>query len=221
MTRIDDPRAITRPDPALHTYYLIISALGLILFPIIYIPYLFKYKTLRYRFDDEGVSMSWGRFFQRETYLTYRRIQDIQMTRGVIQRRLGLATLELQTASGGAGAEMRIEGIRHPERLRDFLYERMRGARGEDDGSSRAGLGEFAGSGQGAGSSQGTGSSQSAGAFHPTDRFPEEGSRHPATPRGEASAGAPRPSAAGAEALALLHEIRDELRTLNASRRDG
>ncbi len=183
MAPMDDPRTITRPDPALHTYYVIVSLFGFILFPLIYIPYLFKYKTLRYRFDDEGVSMSWGRFFQRETYLTYRRIQDIQMTRGVIQRRLGLATLELQTASGGAGAEMKIEGIRQPERLRDFLYERMRGARDGGDGALEA-----------------------------------EGSRNPATPRAGASAADDRPSAAGAEALALLHEIRDELRTLNATR---
>ena len=123
-----DPRTITRPDRALHTHYLIQSMFGLILFPLIYLPLRFKYRTLRYRFDDEGVSMSWGRFFQRETYLTYRRIQDIQVTRGVIQRRLGLADLKLQTASGGAGAEMKIEGIRDPDGLRDFLSERMRGA---------------------------------------------------------------------------------------------
>lgn len=155
-----DPRAITRPDPALHTYYLISSLFGLILFPFIYLPLRFRYVTLRYRFDEEGVSVSWGRFFQRETYLTYRRIQDIQVSRGVLQRRLGLATLELQTASGGAGAEMRIEGIREPDRLRDFLYERMRGgsagsaqARG---GDGRVGSLDRGGAGpEGAGDTEG------------------------------------------------------------------
>ncbi|CAN5677885.1 hypothetical protein BH23GEM11_BH23GEM11_07280 [soil metagenome] len=137
---MDHPRAITRPDPALHKYYLIVSLAGVIFFPLIYIPLLFRYRTLRYRFDEDGVSMSWGRFFERETYLTYRRIQDIQVTRGVIQRRLGLADLELQTASGGSGAEMKIEGIRDPDRLRDFLYERMRGAADDEpDAAARAG----------------------------------------------------------------------------------
>ncbi len=131
---IDDPRAIERPDPALLRYYFTVSLFGLVLFPLLFIPYWFRYHTLRYRFDEEGVSMSWGRFFQRETYLTYRRIQDIQVRRGFLQRRFGLAVLELQTASGASHAEMAIEGIRNPERLRDFLYERMRGATDDDGG---------------------------------------------------------------------------------------
>lgn len=154
---LDDPRAITRPDPALHTYYVISSLFGLVFFPLIYLSYRFKYDTLRYRFDDDGVSMSWGRFFERETYLTYRRIQDIQVTSGVIQRRLGLAELHLQTASGGSGAEMKIEGIRNPERLRDFLYERMRGA--DRPASEEAGTnGMEAGADRGAGAAGAEGS---------------------------------------------------------------
>ena len=134
-----DPRSITRPDPALRTYYRITSAFSLILFPIVYLPLHFKYHSLRYRFDDDGVSMSWGRFFQRETYLTYKRIQDIRVTRGLLQRWLGLSELALQTASGGGNAEMKIEGIRDADALRDFLYERMRGAR--DDGEIEEGTG--------------------------------------------------------------------------------
>ncbi len=127
-----DPRAITRPDPALMTYYLIVSALTLIAFPFVLIPLWLKYRTLRYRFDDEGVSMAWGMLVRKEILLTYRRIQDIHVKRGIIQRRLGLADLAVQTASGSAGAEMTIVGVRHPERLRDFLYSQMRGARADE-----------------------------------------------------------------------------------------
>jgi putative membrane protein len=90
-----------------------------------------KYHTLRYRFDDKGVSMSWGVLFRREIYLTYRRIQDIHVTRNLLHRWLGLATISVQTASGSAGAEMNIEGILQAEALRDYLYAQMRGARGE------------------------------------------------------------------------------------------
>jgi uncharacterized protein len=142
LPELDDPRAIERPDPSLLRYYFTVSLFGLILFPLIYIPYWIRYRTLRYRFDEEGVSMSWGRFFQRETYLTYRRIQDIQVRRGFLQRRFGLAVLELQTASGASQAEMTIEGIRNPERLRDFLYERMRGATDDDGGAPASELPE-------------------------------------------------------------------------------
>lgn len=128
-----DPASITRPDPSLLTYYVITSVFTIIgfvfVFPVLY----FKYHTLRYQFDEKGVSMAWGILFRREIYLTYRRIQDIHVSRNFIQRWLGLASVAVQTASGSAGAEMTIEGIRRPEMLRDFLYSQMRGARGEDE----------------------------------------------------------------------------------------
>lgn len=124
-----DPSQITRPDRALLKYYVIVSLLtGPGVFLAI-LPLLFKYETLRYRFDDDGVAMSWGILFRREIYLTYRRIQDIHLTRNLLQRWLGLATVSVQTASGSSGPGMSIEGLLQAEELRDFLYARMRGAR--------------------------------------------------------------------------------------------
>lgn len=129
-----DPASITRPDPSLMTYYIIASLCTLVAFPFVIIPRVIRYQTLRYTFDDKGVSMSWGIVFRREIYLTYRRIQDIHVTRNIIERWMGLAKVAVQTASGASGAEMTIEGIRNPEALRDFLYQRMRGARDDADG---------------------------------------------------------------------------------------
>ncbi len=126
-----DPTAITRPDPRLMTHYLITAALTIVGFPIVIIPLWIRYHTIRYRFDAEGVGMSVGFLFKRETYLTYRRIQDIHVSRGIIQRWLGLATVAVQTASGSATPEMTIEGVADPDGLRDWLYARMRGARDE------------------------------------------------------------------------------------------
>jgi len=126
-----DPKAVTRPAPELLYYYVLLSALGIIAFPFVLVPLLCKYFTLRYSFDDKGVSMSWGVLFHKEIYLTYRRIQDIHVTRNLFHRWLGLASVALQTAGGTAGAEMTIEGLRQPELLRDFLYSQMRGAREE------------------------------------------------------------------------------------------
>ena len=127
-----DAMAITRPDASLLTYYLLVSICALIAFPFVFIPLFIKYKTMRYRFDESGVSMSWGFFFRREVQLTYARLQDIHVTRNIIERWIGLAKLPIQTASGSSGATMVIEGIREAEPLREFLYVRMRGARGED-----------------------------------------------------------------------------------------
>jgi putative membrane protein len=128
--RAFDPFGITRPAPVLMHYYGLISLLAGPAFVFALVPLACKYLTLRYRFDEKGISMSHGVLFKRETLLTYRRIQDIHLTHNIVQRWLGLATVSIQTASGAAGAEMAIEGILEAEALRDFLYQQMRGARG-------------------------------------------------------------------------------------------
>ena len=71
--------------------------------------------------------MKVGILFRRETNLTYARIQDIHLRSGLLQRWLGLANVQIQTASGSAGPELVIEGFKEYEAIRDFLYTRMRG----------------------------------------------------------------------------------------------
>ncbi len=127
-----DPSSITRPVRELLTYYTLVSALTLIAFPIVFLVHFIKFRTLEYRFDDKGIAMSWGYLFRNEIYLTYRRIQDIHVTRNLFHRWLGLAVVSIQTASGSSGAEMTLEGIPDPERMRDYLYSQMRGARGNE-----------------------------------------------------------------------------------------
>jgi membrane protein YdbS with pleckstrin-like domain len=120
-------KAMERPEPALWTYYIIravLSGPGL----LITLPYLyFRYYTLRYRFDEEGIHMKVGILFRREINLTYARIQDIHLKSGLLQRWFGLANVEVQTASGSSGAELVIEGFKEYEAIRDFLYTKMRG----------------------------------------------------------------------------------------------
>ena len=119
--------ALERPHPGLWKYYLICAILTgpaiIITLPFLY----FRYHTLRYRFDAEGIHMRVGILFRREINLTYARIQDIHLKSSFIQRWLGLANLEIQTASGSAAAELVIEGFKEFEAIRDFLYIRMRG----------------------------------------------------------------------------------------------
>jgi putative membrane protein len=102
------------------------------------LPFYFRYRTLRYEIDAEGITMRWGILFRREVSLTYARIQDIQLTSNVVERWLGLARIQLQTASGSASAEMTIEGLRDADAMRDFLYSRMRGARDDKPGRATA-----------------------------------------------------------------------------------
>ncbi len=127
-----NPYEITRPHPSLLPYYLIVSVLtgpGVVVLGLLN---WFKYETLKYKFEPDGMSISWGLLFRRETYIAYRRIQDIHLTRNILQRWMGLATVSVQTAAGSVSPEMTIEGILEADELRDFLYAQMRGARGLD-----------------------------------------------------------------------------------------
>ena len=142
--------AIERPDPSLMTYYALAAIITGPAFPFVILPLYFRYHTMRYRFTDEGVSMRWGILFRKEINLTFARIQDIHLTSNFAERWLGLARIQIQTASGSAKAEMTIEGVPQFEGLRDFLYSRMRGAKGgarvlalqtSDGGRSDGGLG--------------------------------------------------------------------------------
>ena len=138
MTEERPINALERPDGVLWTYYLLSALLTGPFFPLAIIPLRFRFQTMRYRFDEEGVSMRWGVLFRKEINLTYARIQDIHLVSNFIERWLGLARIQIQTASGSAKAEMTIEGILEYEQLRDFLYSRMRGARGLHDPSAAA-----------------------------------------------------------------------------------
>jgi putative membrane protein len=125
----DDARilALTRPDPNLLWLYALTSLLAFVFAPIVFVPLFFKYHTLRYKLDAEGVSASWGILFRREVHLTYKRIQDIHVKRNFVERWLGIGTVEVQTASGSTGSELSFEGMRDFDLLREFLYRRMRG----------------------------------------------------------------------------------------------
>jgi putative membrane protein len=120
-------KALTRPDDNLFKLYLIYAALSNVLFPITFLPLYFHFKTLRYRFDDDGVAVSYGILWRKETYLTYARIQDIQVTRNIFERWLGIGTVEIQTAAGSSSSAESIVGVREYNEIRNYLYAHMRG----------------------------------------------------------------------------------------------
>jgi putative membrane protein len=135
-------REIERPVEALMAYYVLASLRGGPGFFVVLLLDFFRYRTLRYRFDDEGVSMSWGILFRRQINLTFARIQDIHLHSNIVERWLGLAKIEIQTASGNSEAEMTIEGVKNFLEVRDFLYSRMRGATAPAAVAQASGSGE-------------------------------------------------------------------------------
>jgi len=131
--------AIRRPSPRLLTYYILRSLVTGPLFPILIIPQYFRYHTMHYRFEAEGIAMGWGILFRREIVLNYSRIQDIHLSSNLLERWLGLARIQIQTASGSAQAEMTLEGLVEFEAVRDFLYDRMRGIKDAAQGQAATG----------------------------------------------------------------------------------
>ena len=129
MPKMQELSGERRPAASLMKYYVLSSLIAgpglLFLLPYRY----FRYRTLRYHFDNEGVTARWGILFRREITLTYARIQDIHLVSNLVERWLGLGRVQIQTASGQSGAEMTIEGLPDFEFVRDELYQRMRGAR--------------------------------------------------------------------------------------------
>lgn len=138
--KLSEIQSIDRPDRKQITLIMagavLTSVLSLgLLFPFVVlglIPVFIRYATTRYRFDEEGVSVSWGFLFKQESQLTFDKIQDIHLRRSFLERWLGLGTVDVQTASGNAGAEVSLYGLTQHDEVRDFLYNRMRGARGLD-----------------------------------------------------------------------------------------
>ena len=121
--------AIARPAPALMRYYILSSFVFGPMMPFALVYLYFRYHTMQYQFDEEGISMRWGILFRREITLTYARIQDIHLTSNIVERWLNLARIQIQTASASSAAEMTLEGLHEFEEVRDFLYSKMRGVR--------------------------------------------------------------------------------------------
>lgn len=137
-------RGQRRPDRALMIYYAL-NALATGPLLLGFLPYyFFRFRTLRYDFDEEGVTVRWGILFRREITLTYARIQDIHLVSNLVERWLGLGRVQIQTAAGSSQAEMQIEGLPDFEQVRDELYARMRGVRGEAAAASGPGKAEGA-----------------------------------------------------------------------------
>lgn len=120
--------AIKRPVEGLMNYYVLSAIMTIFAFPITLPVLYFRYHTMRYEFSDQGIRMSWGILFRNEVVLNYARIQDIHLHSNAVERYLGLARIEIQTASGSGSSVMTLEGLPDPIAMRDFLYSRMRGA---------------------------------------------------------------------------------------------
>jgi len=118
--------AIRRPHPHLRLWYLFTSFLWGPLFPVSMFILWRRYATLEYSFDQQGITVAWGRLARREINVLYERIQDFHLKVNFVERKLGLARLAIQTASGDSSAEITLVGLQEYEAIQRFLQRRTR-----------------------------------------------------------------------------------------------
>ena len=123
----DNIASINRPCPELWKYYICKGLATNIAAPLTLLLLYFRFHTMKYRFDVDGIHMSWGILMRHEIMLNYSRIQDIQLQSNFLERLFGLVRIQIQTASGSTDSDMTLEGITDYSAMRDFLYSRMRG----------------------------------------------------------------------------------------------
>ena len=117
--------ALTRPDYKLLWLYVIYSLFANILFLFALIPLYFRFKTLRYRFDAEGVSVAHGILWRRDDLPPpmpeYRifmfSLKHLREVARVLGKNPDCKTLWVSTS-----AEESVEGVKEYNAIRDFLY---------------------------------------------------------------------------------------------------
>lgn len=94
------------------------------------------YHFYRYELREDGFRKEHGVIWKKYVTISYERIQNVDIYRGLLARLLGLSDLNIQTAgmsttvgSYGGGSEGRLPGLSPEvaEQLRDELIHRARG----------------------------------------------------------------------------------------------
>ena len=87
------------------------------------------YDTIAYKLTENEIVWRRGVWFKMTGIVPYNRITNIDIIQGPISKRLGIASLKIQTAgySGQTRAEIRIEGIEQYEGLRKLIIKLVEG----------------------------------------------------------------------------------------------
>ncbi len=102
---------------------------GAILFFMTILPlYLFKAtRAIKYSIRDHDLVVKSGLFWRKEVIQPIRRIQHVELTRGPLEKRIGLASISLFSA-GTSGATFTIPGLRliTAARMRRYVLQTER-----------------------------------------------------------------------------------------------
>ena len=95
------------------------------------------YRNFTFELSDKDIIIREGVITRKTTVIPYARIQDIRSERTLIERMLGIATLEIETAgSSKVASETLIPGIADKNELISEIMERVEKAKSGDGISS-------------------------------------------------------------------------------------
>lgn len=99
------------------------------------------YHFWNYEFTGDQLRIERGIIWKRYSNIPYERIQNVDITRGIIARLCGFSTINLQTAGysmpvnnrGGAGAEGYIPAVpmNEAEKIREFVIRKIGKRKGQ------------------------------------------------------------------------------------------
>lgn len=117
------------------TNIIIIVALTILWIILVEVLNRMSYNRWFYDFTDTNLKLERGIIWKKYSNIPYERIQNVDITRGIIARMLGFSTLNIQTAgysmSTGSGRGMHSEGyipavnVKEAEQIRDFLMKKI------------------------------------------------------------------------------------------------
>lgn len=88
------------------------------------------YNRWFYEFDDDGLKMENGIIFKRYSNVPYTKVQNIDVTRGILARIIGFSSVHLQTA-GYSGKNSHAEGtlpalsVEEAEKVRTLVMKKI------------------------------------------------------------------------------------------------
>jgi len=89
------------------------------------------FRTLEYFIDYEAVKMNRGVFWKRRVTVPYHKITNVDVSQGPLERKYNFGTIHVQTAGAGGAqgaiAELRMNGVRELERLKDIIMDGVKG----------------------------------------------------------------------------------------------
>lgn len=84
----------------------------------------FKARSYQFELRQEGVALEYGVFNRLHETIPYGEIQDIQVSRGLLERLLGLATVPIQPAAGRSQIIPAL-GAETAKEFRDQIFRRL------------------------------------------------------------------------------------------------